>query len=335
MEPRERDDPRSLGDYRILARLGAGGMAVVYLGRSRGGRAVAVKVMHTGLARRPELRDRFRHEVAAATAAGGLHSPPVVGADPDAQVPWMATEFLPSVSLREAIERFGPLPAFSSLRLAARLAEALAAIHEAGIVHLDVKPANVLLTADGPKLIDFGIAAWARPAEPAGSWGFMSPEQVAETEVGPPSDVYSLASTLDYALGKSTSDNALRTLIADCRQPDPSARPTAAALAERLARELACDDQHPDAAWLPLPLMAAIDAQGSEADNPPVPAPGPPGRRRLLLGLAVAAAGGVATFLISLTKDEPRPETNASREGTDATPQDSAPSASPSQSPSH
>jgi serine/threonine protein kinase len=187
VHPLERGDPRAVGSYRILARIGTGGMAVVYLGRSRGGRVVAVKVMHAELAREPEYRDRFRREAAATRAAGGVHSPPFLDADPDADAPWMATAFLPSIPLREAVERFGPLPPASVRRLAAGLAEALAALHRAGIVHLDVKPANVLLTADGPRLIDFGIAAGTLPAGSAGSWGFMSPEQVAG-HAGPPSE---------------------------------------------------------------------------------------------------------------------------------------------------
>jgi serine/threonine protein kinase len=169
-------DPRFVGRrYRILARIGSGGMAVVYLGRSRGGRLAAVKVMHAELAREPRPRERFRHEVAATEAAGGTHSPAVLAADPDARVPWLATEFLPAVSLHESVARFGPLPTDAVWRLAAGLAEALAAIHRTGLVHLDVKPANVLLTHDGPRVIDFGIATGARPAERAGSLGFMAP----------------------------------------------------------------------------------------------------------------------------------------------------------------
>jgi serine/threonine protein kinase len=258
MEKLERNDPRSIGPYRLLARIGSGGMAVVYLGRSRGGRAVAVKVVHAELAHDPEYRDRFRLEAATTEAAGGAHSPPFLDADTDGEAPWMATEFLPSVSLREAVERFGQLPADSVWRLAAGLAEALAAVHRTGITHLDVKPSNVLLTADGPRLIDFGIAAGAPPVAPSGSWGFMSPEQVGGTGVGPPSDVYSLGSTLAYALGAGQTksadpDAALRMLIADCRRPDPSARPSAASLTERLARELTRNACHPKRPGCPSP----------------------------------------------------------------------------------
>lgn len=336
MERLERGDPRTLGRYRILARVGAGGMAVVYLGRSRGGRAVAIKVMHAEFAREPEFRARFRREVEAATAAGGVHSPPVFGAEPDAATPWMATEFLPSVSLCEAVERFGPLPTGSARRLAAGLAEALAAIHRAGIVHLDVKPANVLLAVDGPRLIDFGIVAGARPTGPAGSWGFMSPEQVAG-EAGPPSDVYSLGATLEYACGRQNADDTLNTLIADCRRPDPSARPTPAELIRRLASVTPHAEQS-DTAWLPPPVMAAIDLKANAAANPPMPLSAPPGRRLLLTGgVAVAVAVGGATALLVGHGGEPPtdPEPEASRSTRDAVPAAPAPSsASPAPSPS-
>ncbi|MFJ5608319.1 serine/threonine-protein kinase [Streptomyces sp. NPDC093221] len=320
----EPGDPGTVGPYRTLARIGTGGMATVYLARSRGGRSVAVKVMHADLARELPYRERFRREIAANSAAGGVHSPSVLGTDPDAATPWMATEFLPSLSLRDTVERFGPLPAASVRRLAAGLAEALADLHRNGVAHLDVKPANVLLTADGPRLIDFGIATTAPPAPPgtppgpghvsvnasghAGSWGFMSPEQVAGA-AGPPSDVYSLGATLAYAYGSADGGvedgggtDALRALVADCRRPDAAARPTAAALVQRLAP--APDESAvPAVHWLPPQVVTAIDANASAADNPPglsPPSTGP-GRRRVLLGgvaaAVVAVAGATAAVL--------------------------------------
>jgi hypothetical protein len=357
MRPLDREDPRTLGAYRILARLGVGGTATVYLGRSRGGRAVAVKVMHAELAREAAFRARFRREVAITGAAGGVHGPPLLDADPDAPAPWMATAFLPSVALRAAVEEFGPLPAGSVRRLAAGLAEALAALHRSGILHLDVTPANVLLTVHGPRLIDFGIAAGARtggppgvprtgpatpwahehvdappeepagttstepvdpadepggaaPGVPAGSSGFMSPEQMAG-RAGPPSDVYSLAATLEYARGgQGRGDTVLSALIADCRRPDPAARPTAAELTDRLATAVR-DEEPPGTGWLPARVLAAIDRQAGAADNPPLPPAAPQGRRLLLVGgtaaLATAAAAGLAAVLAA-TLDGPKPE---------------------------
>ncbi|GAB2583876.1 hypothetical protein GCM10027168_15880 [Streptomyces capparidis] len=341
MHPLERGDPRAVGSHRILARIGTGGTAVVYLGRSRGGRVVAVKVLHAELAREPEHRDRFRREAAATRAAGGVHSPPFLDADPDADVPWMATAFLPSISLRDAVERFGPLPPASVRRLAAWLAEALAALHRAGIVHLDVKPANVLLTADGPRLIDFGIAAGTLPAGSAGSWGFMSPEQVAG-HAGPPSDIYSLGATLEYAHGgQGCGDETLSALIAACREPDATARPTAAELTACLV-PAARDAEPPGAAWLPPPVMAAIDLEASASDNPPTPPPPlPTPRRRLLLtgGAAVLAAATGVTAVLAATSDggqpaederPPESESAPSRATAGAAPAASASAPSPS-----
>lgn len=319
MRPLEPGDPRTIGPYRTLARIGAGGMATVYLARSRGGRAVAVKSMHAEYAREPEARERFRREVAAASAAGGVHSPSVLDADPEAAVPWMATEFLPSVSLREAVRRYGPMPGWAVRRLGAGLAEALAGLHRTGIVHLDVTPGNVLLTAEGPRLIDFGIAAGAGVTSPAGSWGFMSPEQVAG-RAGPPSDVHSLGSTLEYARGGTAAgpgggdDALLRDLIADCRRPDPLARPTAEDVLRRLAPAGRgggdTEDTGDAASWLPTGVVGAIAASASAADHPPLPVPGPgprphPPRRRLLLfgAAAVVAAGGGTAAALALLGD--------------------------------
>jgi hypothetical protein len=307
----EPGDPRTVGRYRILARLGTGGMAIVYFGRSLGRRAAAVKVMHAEFAAEPAYRDRFRREVRATQAAGGRHSPSILDADLDAGIPWLAAEFLPSVSLRDAVG-LGPLPAGAVWPLAAGLAEALASIHDAGIAHLDLKPANVLLTGDGPRLIDFGIAAELGPdgtapgGTPAGSWGFMSPEQVAGAAVSPASDVFSLGATLAYAhTGIRSSgadldgiaDGELRALLADCLRPTPAARPAVAQLLERLATATA----ERGAAWLPAAVVTEIDRRAGAAANPPVGPPGQRGglsRRTVLLSGAtagaLAVAGGVA-----------------------------------------
>jgi serine/threonine protein kinase len=322
----EPGDPRMVGRYRILARLGAGGMAIVYFGRSLGRRAVAVKVMHAEFAAEPKYRDRFRREVRTTRAAGGRHSPSVLGADPDAGIPWLATEFLPSVSLRDAVGP-GPLPADAVWSLAAGLIEALASIHGAGIAHLDLKPANVLLTGDGPRLIDFGIAAELGPdrtapgGTPAGSWGFMSPEQTAGDMVGPASDVFSLGATLAYARTgtrpsaadlDAIADDRLRAMIADCLRPDPATRPTMADLTEHLATATA----ERGTTWLPAAVVTEIDRRASEAANPPMATPQERGmsRRTVLLSgctaVALAVTGGAAAVLANRPDrsdmDEPR-----------------------------
>ena len=213
MQPLEAGDPGEVGGYRLLARLGAGGMGVVYLGRSPGGRAVAVKVVRAGFARDARYRARFRREVAAARTVTGAFTAPLLAADAEAAVPWLVTEYLPGLSLREAIGTYGGPPPAAVRLLAAALAEALVDIHRAGLAHRDLKPENIMLTAGGPRVIDFGIArpddatAITVPGALLGTPGFMSPEQVAGA-AGPPSDVYSLGATLEYAYGGADAAGA-------------------------------------------------------------------------------------------------------------------------------
>ena len=158
MEPLATDDPRQVGVFRLQSRLGAGGMGRVYLGYSPGGRAVAVKIVHPELARDPEFMLRFRREVEAAEAVSGAYTAPVVGAGPDDSPPWLATAFVAGPSLDGLVERAGPLPEAAVWRLAGGLTEALQAIHARGLVHRDLKPGNILIAVDGPRVIDFGIS---------------------------------------------------------------------------------------------------------------------------------------------------------------------------------
>src|SRR5580700_7261537 len=134
------DDPRSVGPYVLLSRLGSGEMGRVYLARSPGGRQVAVKVIRPELAEDAGFRARFAREVAAARKVGGLFTAPVVDADLDSPVPWLVTAYVPGVSLTEAVEQAGPLPDRTVLAMAAGLAEGLNAIHAAGVIHRDLKP---------------------------------------------------------------------------------------------------------------------------------------------------------------------------------------------------
>ncbi|MGW3461170.1 serine/threonine-protein kinase, partial [Streptomyces olivaceoviridis] len=164
-------DPQEIGAYRLLARLGAGGMGHVYLARSDRGRTVAVKLVREELAAQEEFRARFRQEVRAARRVGGYWTAPVLDADTEAAVPWVATGYVAGPSLQRVVGHdHGALPERSVRILAAGLAHALKDIHAAGIVHRDLKPSNVLVTIDGPRVIDFGIAR-ARETATAGGEG--------------------------------------------------------------------------------------------------------------------------------------------------------------------
>jgi len=249
------DDPREIGPYRLLGRLGTGGMGKVFLGMSAGGRPIAVKVIREELAEDPDFRTRFRREVAAARKVSGLFTALVVDADLDSPLPWLATAYVAGPSLSEAVRDHGPLPVRTLLALAAGLAESLSAIHAAGVVHRDLKPSNVLLSEDGPRVIDFGISEAAEATSAGvnvviGSPGFMSPEQVCDQEIGPPSDIFSLGAVLAFAgtghgpfgsgsnaavlyrlvngspsLGKLPHE--VRALVGGCLAKHPGDRPTA------------------------------------------------------------------------------------------------------------
>src|ERR1700677_1145377 len=194
-----------MGPYLLLGRLGSGGMGQGYLARSPGGRQVAVKVIRAQLAEDNAFRARCAREVSAARKVGGLFTAQVVDADLDSPVPWLVTAYVPGMSLAEAVEQHGPLPAATLLALAAGLAEGLSAIHAAGVIHRDLKPSNVLLAPDGPRIIDFGISSAAEATSLTGtglmigSPGFMSPEQAEGLIVGPARDIFSLAAVLTFA----------------------------------------------------------------------------------------------------------------------------------------
>ncbi|MFF3711845.1 serine/threonine-protein kinase [Streptomyces phaeochromogenes] len=303
MQPLGVDEPTVVGPYRLLGRLGSGGMGRVYLGRSAGGRTVAVKIVHPHFALDEEFRARFRREVEAARRVGGAYTAPVLDAGPDAPVPWVATAYAAGPSLSAAVADAGPLPEHSVRVLGAGLAEALSAVHGLDLVHRDVKPSNVLLTLDGPLLIDFGIAratdgtaSLTSTGVSVGSPGYMSPEQILGKGVTGAADVFSLGAVLAYAatgsspfpgdssasllykvvheepeLGALSGD--LRDVVADCLSKDPAARPSPSALASRLAAEGVA--RLVTAGWLPGPLVEQVSRSAVQllnleaADVPP------------------------------------------------------------------
>ncbi|MFE7639627.1 serine/threonine-protein kinase [Kitasatospora sp. NPDC057518] len=296
MEALEDGDPRQVGEYRLLRRLGAGGMGRVYLGRTAGGRTVAVKLVHEQYAADREFRVRFRNEVAAARQVGGRWTAPVLDADTEGVQPWVATGYVAGPSLGTAVRDFGPLSVAAVRSLGVGLAEALEAVHARGLVHRDVKPSNVLLALDGPRLIDFGITraldaatALTRSGFVVGSPGYLSPEQADGRGAGPASDVFSLGAVLAHAatgtapFGSGVSaavliyrvlheepeldipDGELHALVADCLAKDPDRRPTPAQLRERLtATDPAAGERLGRRDWLPPAIAASLAALAVE-----------------------------------------------------------------------
>ncbi|MFI9774147.1 protein kinase [Streptomyces sp. NPDC051956] len=299
MQPLAPDDPSHIGPYRLLSRLGAGGMGRVYLARPSEAapdtETVAVKVVRAEIAEQEEFRRRFAREVRAARRVGGRWTAPVLGADTEAEVPWVATAYVPGPTLQAVVRGdFGPLPSASAHVLANRMGLALRAIHDADLVHRDLKPSNVLLTVDGPRVIDFGIAH-ALDASPdstitpagtlVGSPEFMSPEQIRGDRVTPASDVFSLGAVLAFAAtGRSPFGTngigvhalmfriayeepdlslvpeALIELVRACLAKEADARPSVFEVVERTRRA-------PAGAWLPAGLLSRLD----DAAARPVP----------------------------------------------------------------
>ncbi|KUL34108.1 serine/threonine protein kinase [Streptomyces sp. NRRL F-4489] len=292
MEQLTQHDPRRIGPFEVLGRLGAGGMGLVYLARSASGRRVAIKTVRSELAEDQLFRVRFTREVEAARAVSGFYTAAVVDADPRAAVPWLATAYVPAPSLEEIVNECGPLPVQAVRWLAAGIAEALQSIHGAGLVHRDLKPSNVLVVEDGPRVIDFGIASGVSNTRltmtnvAVGTPAYMSPEQARDSRsVTGASDVFSLGSTLVFAatghapfhganpvetvfmLLREGPDLAglpeeLRPLMESCMQMEAAQRPSPADLQSQLAPHLfssGSDDSGTASAWLPPGAVALIE----------------------------------------------------------------------------
>ncbi|HWN59677.1 MAG TPA: serine/threonine-protein kinase, partial [Streptosporangiaceae bacterium] len=311
------DDPGRIGPYRLRGVLGSGGMGRVFLGVSADGDQVAVKVIRADLAMDPEFRARFRREVTVARKVSSRFTAPLIGADADGPVPWLATAYVTGPSLADAVAQRGPLPAASVLELAAGLAEGVSAIHSAGVIHRDLKPSNVLLAQDGPRVIDFGISVAAetspltRTGLLIGSPGYMSPEQVEGRAVGPASDIFSLGAVLAFAAtGEAPFGNGsaptlayravyrqvnldrvpaeVRGLIDRCLAKDPGQRPAA----RDLMFAAGAGAIPPTERWVPALVTRTFTELQADQDgsrtvtsvrlSSPVsqPAPGRPGRQQ-------------------------------------------------------
>ncbi|MFE1771999.1 bifunctional serine/threonine-protein kinase/transporter substrate-binding domain-containing protein [Streptomyces sp. NPDC059008] len=293
MRPLAKNDPRQIGPFRIIGLLGGGGMGRVYLGRAADGRTVAVKTARAELADDQGFRTRFAREVAAAQRVGGPFVAPVVDAAPHDDMPWMATDYVPGVSLTAAVHDCGPLPEHTVRLLTAGLLHALTAVHAHGLVHRDLKPSNILLTAGGPRVIDFGIAhsaadtALTTTGTALGTPGFMAPEQLVMTgpEITGAADVFALGGVIVFAAtGGGPYGHAepqilmyrtvheeplldelpesLRELAGDCLAKEPARRPALPALMARVGAPGPYGD------WLPEPIAAQLRQLSARLGDP-------------------------------------------------------------------
>ncbi|WP_328787719.1 serine/threonine-protein kinase [Streptomyces sp. NBC_00273] len=308
------DDPHEIGGYRLHARLGSGGMGVVYLAYTPGGRPIALKAVRREFAADPEFRERFAQEVASARRIHGLFTAQVVDSGEDDHTPWLATAYVPGPSLHQVVQRHGPLPVRTVLLLVAGIAEALQEIHRVGVVHRDLKPANVLIAGDGPRVIDFGIARAADAAALTGvglrigTAAFMAPEQALGHPVTPATDVFALGALAGFVaagvppFGNGPESGALyrvvhehpdldriprelHDLLSWCLAKSPQDRPTTADLIAAVhAHPLVGPRPEFTDGWLPRPVLEEVGGRGDaspaagSAGSGPSAGSGRPGR---------------------------------------------------------
>lgn len=285
-------DPRQAGPYELIGRLGAGGQGVVYLGRDEQGRWVAVKVINVDLHQHPRAKAQFVKEIAAARRVAPFCTAQILFADVDGDLPYVVSEFIEGVTLQRHVREQGPVAGNALHRLAVGTATALAAIHQSDVVHCDLKPDNVILAADGPRVIDFGIARALDVTETMtsrimGTATYMAPERFRDDEVGPASDVFAWAGTIAFAAGGQPPfgtgpvaavmhrvlheppdltglTGPLATLIGQCLDKDHRARPTAQEVLLRLLGR----DAHPSGE---VPLQTVLRAGTDVAATRHVP----------------------------------------------------------------
>ncbi|GAB3724349.1 WD40 repeat domain-containing serine/threonine protein kinase [Nocardiopsis oceani] len=327
MRPLIPQDPEQIGRYRLTHRLGTGGMGQVYLARTPSGIQVVVKVVRASLLEDAELteggtdyRERFAREADLASRVGGFYTAEVVDCDPRADRPWIAYAYIRGLSLKEFLQLKGPFDPPSLRALAAGLGEGLQAIHGNGLIHRDLKPSNVILSEDGPRIIDFGVA---RPVQGSSMTGtghvfgtlpYMSPEQAEGTPLSPASDLFALGTTLAHAAtGDSPFDTSsnprtlmrlvgpppvhlltalpedLRSLISACWSHDPAQRPTPRQVVHR------CTSAGLDRTWPPRDGDQNVPAALPPPTRPEPPGQGPRG------GVLLALAGSVLALLVGIT----------------------------------
>jgi len=299
MEPLQPGDPSQVGQYRLHNRLGAGGMGQVYLGTTPGGRLVAVKVIQAHVTADPDYRRRLAREVEAARSVGGFHTAHVVDANADADPPWMVTAFIAGPSLQAAIRDNGPLTVMAATALGAALAEGLAAIHACGLLHRDLKPGNILMATDGPRIIDFGIARSVGASTLTGkdvlvgTYSYMSPEQYRGDNLTPASDVFALGCVLAFAATghapfeaettyqimynvlesqpdlRAIEAGPFRAVVERCLAKDHQGRPALAEVLAELSRGVTEAGQIPTQAISPLPTSFPVAAPDTLPGEPP------------------------------------------------------------------
>ncbi|MEU6089554.1 serine/threonine-protein kinase [Streptomyces sp. NPDC047085] len=331
VQPAHLGDPSWIGPYRIVGRLGAGGMGTVHAGLTAEGLRVAVKVIHPAQAQDPEFRARFRREVQLSARVHGPCLVPLLAADPEAAAPWLATAYAPGPTLSQHLAQYGPLTGGTLYAFATGTAQALAAIHAAGVVHRDVKPQNVILTPAGPRVLDFGIAHAAdgtsvtRTGVVTGTPGWISPEYYRDGTAGPEGDMFAWGALVAHAatgrlpFGAGAPDavafrvlsgepdldgvpRELREIVATALAKHPGDRTRAAAAAEECARLLAAAATQVGggAAGLQSTRVSAdpVAAQWEmpTLDDPRWHPPSSPTRKRTVITALVAAAvvGGIA-----------------------------------------
>jgi Protein kinase domain len=301
MQPLSSGDPVQIGPYLLRGRLGAGGMGQVFLASTLAGRSVALKVVRPELSGDQEFRARFRQEIAAAQRVRGLYTAELVDADPEADPPWLATAYVPGPSLQQVLDSRGPLPEVEAFRLVAGVAEALQAIHAAGVVHRDLKPSNVVLGPDGPRVIDFGIAralersALTQTGMAVGTPQFMAPEQLLNQPATPMIDVFALGALAARAvLGRPPFGDGhpaamlyrvlheppdlngcpprLRALIESCLAKQPADRPRPAEILQYCLQHAAMTPA-PEPAQVQYPAQAQYPATEIAANRRAIPTP--------------------------------------------------------------